>query len=94
MNVPDLPAEQIVGIRFAPTCVEEYALRYVERADPMGVPYYWAPRGRLTDVAGMDVDARWVAEGYAVLTPLTYDLTDRASMETLKRDWLSERGNT
>lgn len=84
VNVPDLPAEEIRGLKIAPLCVEEYALAYVVREDPMGVPYYWAPRGRLTDVAGQDVDARWISEGYAVLTPLTYDLTDRTSMAAMR----------
>ncbi|MDO4573313.1 MAG: 5'/3'-nucleotidase SurE [Clostridia bacterium] len=84
VNVPDLPPEEIRGVKLAPVGIEEYALSYVEREDPVGVPYYWAPRGRLTDAAGQDVDVRWVQEGYVVFTPLTYDLTDRASLASMR----------
>lgn len=80
VNAPDLPLERIKGVKLAPVGVEEYALNYVECADPVGTPYYWAPRKRLTDVSGLDVDSRWVAEGFAVFTPLTYDLTAYGSM--------------
>ncbi len=86
VNVPDLPPEEIRGVRLAPLCVEKYALRYVERKDPMGVPYYWAPRERMTNAAGLDVDARWAKEGYAVFTPLTFDLTDRGSMAKMREE--------
>ena len=83
VNVPDIPFAELKGWKKAGTCVEEYALQYIERKDPMGVPYYWAPRERLTNVCGQDVDTRWTGEGYAVLTPLTYDLTDRAALTAL-----------
>ncbi len=83
VNVPDVPFEKLKGWKKAPTCIEEYAVKYIERKDPMGVPYYWAPRERITNVCGQDVDTRWTGEGYAVLTPLMYDLTDYAALEAL-----------
>jgi 5'-nucleotidase len=83
VNVPDLPAEQVRGIKIAPLCVQQYGCTYVQRDDPSGVPYYWAPRNCLTDTNALDVDMRWIQEGYAVFTPVTYDLTDWQSMKML-----------
>ena len=48
VNAPDLPAEQIRGIKAVPTGVIGYTLRYVEQNDPMGKPCYWPPRSRST----------------------------------------------
>lgn len=75
VNVPDRPLDAIKGVRAVPTCVEEYRLTYVEERLPDGSTLYHPPRGKLTNVDGQDVDERWCAEGYVVLTPLTYDLT-------------------
>lgn len=83
INVPDLPAEQIRGIKIAPLCVQQYGFTYLQRDDPSGVPYYWAPRNCLTETGALDVDRRWMLEGYAVFTPVTYDLTDWQSMKAL-----------
>ncbi len=83
INVPDLPASKIRGIRKAPTSVVQYTLKFVEREDPMGRKYYWPPRGRISNAEGLDLDERWLNDGYIVCTPLTYDLTDSMSMATL-----------
>ena len=79
INVPDLPLDGLRGVRCAPLAVTRYPLRFAERKDPYGGTYYWAPGGGKLDVyEEEDVDERWTREGYAVCTPLTYDLTDRA----------------
>ncbi len=85
VNVPDVPFEALKGVKLAPACVEEYALTYVEREDPMGVKYYWAPRGHTSSAEGMDVDDRWAREGYVALTPLSYDLTDHAFLSEMDK---------
>lgn len=76
INAPDLPLEQVKGVRPARTCVVSYTLSYIERMDPSGKPYYWPPRGRSSNAAGCDCDERWMQDGYISVTPLTYDLTD------------------
>ncbi len=76
VNVPGIPLREIRGVKIVPACVEQYELTFIEREDPMGVKYYWAPHGRTSCCDGMDVDDRWAREGYVTLTPLTYDLTD------------------
>jgi len=84
VNVPDLPMDELAGIKTAPLAVVDYALRFEERTDPYGGRYFWAPSGqKISDSKGQDVDERYVLEGYAVCTPLTYDLTDRKTLDRL-----------
>lgn len=93
VNVPDLPMEAIKGVKLVPIGIETYALQYVERKDPMGRPYYWPPRERTSDPAGLNTDNRWVTEGYVTLTPLTYDLTDYRQMDAMDLSgFLPEKG--
>lgn len=73
VNVPDVPYEQLRGIRKTELSVVEYETRYEERKDPIGRPYYWAPRRKLVPMEPLDTDERWTSEGYVTLTPLTYN---------------------
>lgn len=83
VNVPDVPYGELKGFKKARTCIERYGLKFVERLDPMGVPYYWPPRDRTTDVCGQDVDERWTDAGYVSLTPLMFDLTAYSLMDAI-----------
>ena len=76
INAPDIPLAQVKGIKPARTCVASYTLKFVEREDPFGKPYYWPPRGRHSDAGTNDCDERWAKDGYISVTPLMYDLTD------------------
>lgn len=87
LNAPDIPADQIKGVRPARTCIVQYALTYVERADPMGKPYYWPPRSRSAQADHLDCDERWVNEGYISVTPLTYDLTDHSLLAGMQEEF-------
>lgn len=89
VNVPDLPFEELKGVKIATLSIQQYALEFVEREDPMGNTYYWAPCGCTTCSDGMDEDTRWAREGYVTLTPLTYDLTHTPRMEEMKRENLN-----
>lgn len=94
VNVPAVPFEQLKGIKAVPLGVQQYALEFVEREDPMDRKYYWAPRGCTTCSDGLDVDVRWANEGYVTVTPLTYDLTHTERLkEILAQDLvLDQRG--
>ena len=89
INVPALPFEELKGVKITPLCVEQYELKYVERVDPFGHTYYWAPFGCNTQVEGMDLDHRWAHEGYVTLTPVTYDLTQFEWMNEMRSQDLS-----
>lgn len=88
VNVPDLPMEEIRGIKIVPGAKIDYQLEFIEAADPKGTPCYWPPRARIPGDLTGDTDERWAMEGYVTLTPLGYDLTN---YETLARMRAEER---
>lgn len=85
VNVPNLPRDQIVGIRVTRQGQRVYRDELVQRLDPRGVPYYWLggerPGGD-SEEEGTDVWA--VAHGYVSVTPITMDMTNHAAIGAVK----------
>ncbi len=76
LNVPDVPASQIKGIKTARLGVRIYDRRVRERVDPSGRKYYWII-GEILDGHNDDgTDFEAISKNYASLTPLTLDATD------------------
>jgi 5'-nucleotidase len=55
-----------------------------EKVDPRGKKYYWIAGARVAFEKKGDTDIEAVAKGFISITPLHLDLTDRASLRTLK----------
>ncbi len=81
VNIPDLPPEEIKGIRAAPLGSRRYKDAITEQIDPRGRPYLWIGGTGPTwdDIPG--TDATLCQQGYVVVTPLRVDLTYRRLME-------------
>ncbi len=81
VNLPPEPK----GLRWTSQSVRAYSGRVVEGHDPMGRRHYWFAARPATDPeAGTD---RWAVEqGYAALTPLRLDLTDREWLRQLESE--------
>ena len=91
LNVPDLAMDALAGIREAPLAVITYAMPYTRVTLPDGTEGYLAPiDARTSDNSGLDVDERWTHEGYATVTALTYDLTDRNGLDGLSLSGLTD----
>lgn len=85
VNVPDLPFEQLKGMKWTRLSKQVYASEMIERTDPHMRKYYWMPAERLTSCApDEDSDERWTREGYVALTPLLTNLTDAASLSCME----------
>lgn len=92
INIPDLPADKIKGVRITELSEQRYEMEYTERLDTHNTPYYWVPAGKLTECCDTDDnDERWGNCGYVTVTPLKTDLTDRARMNELKTLFEGER---
>lgn len=87
INVPDVPYEQIKGVKVTRLGRRHASEPVVQQLDPRGLPIYWiGPAGSASDSAeGTDFHA--VENGYVSITPLMIDLTDYYSMNALER-WL------
>ncbi len=89
INVPDLPLEQIQGIRVTRLGARHKAEGMVKTQDPAGRDIYWlGPPGGEQD-AGEGTDFHAVANGYVSVTPLTVDLTAHSQLPIL-RQWFDQ----
>lgn len=90
VNVPDLPYEQLRGLRATRLGHRHRSEPVVESADPRGRPVYWVgPAGEGAD-AGEGTDFHAVANGFVSVTPLQVDLTRHSALADLD-EWLRGR---
>jgi len=84
VNFPDVPARSVTGIEVTHQGSRKIGDELVEGVDPRGEPYFWIGAQRTEDryQAGSDLEA--VSRGAITVTPLSLDLTHRASMKALK----------
>jgi 5'-nucleotidase len=86
VNVPDLPASQIKGIRITRQGKRKYAGLLEKRTDPAGRDYYWLGGDLPEDLLEEGTDVHAIAEGWVSVTPVHLDLTDYTSIDQV-REW-------
>ncbi len=84
VNIPDLPAEQIKGVRITTQGIRKYDNIIHVQEDPFGNPTYWLGGAIIggEDIPGSDIVA--VEQGYVSITPLRLDLTRKVEYERLR----------
>jgi len=87
VNVPDLPAGELRGIKVTRLGSRHRAKPIVKAKDPRGRDVYWVGNAGAGQDAGPGTDFHAVAEGYVSITPLQIDLTRHTAMPDLKK-WL------
>ena len=85
INLPNIPAEEVRGIRITRQGKRIYGNAIVEKKDPRGRKYYWIGGDipSREDIPGSDLEA--VEQGCISVTPIHLDLTNYASMRALRR---------
>lgn len=86
INLPDLPGDQVKGIKVTTLGSRYFSESLTRMQDPWGRDIYWIGGGTITWTGGEDSDHRAVAEGFISLTPLHMDLTNYSLIETV-REW-------
>jgi 5'-nucleotidase len=86
VNTPNVPASALRGVHAASMGVRTYDNRVLHRDDPWGRPYYWIGGAHAHFGAIEGSDGPLMERGWATVTPVQADLTDRAFLETL-REW-------
>lgn len=77
VNFPSVPRSEYRGIRTAPLQLQTYELRFDERLEEDGRIAYYVRPGKTTVPSGTEyTDECAVRDGFVVITPLTYDMTD------------------
>lgn len=82
INVPDLPKEQIKGVKVA-----RLGERYYDDKFHLVEENEYELSGEPAVLAGTseDFDVTAVSQGYATITPLQFDFTDEKNIETVKK---------
>lgn len=87
INVPDLPLDQIQGIKVTRLGQRHKSEPVIKDKDPRGRPIYWiGPPGAEQD-AGEGTDFHAIRNGYVSITPLQIDLTQYDSLDKVSQ-WL------
>lgn len=89
VNIPNLPFSQLKGYRVTRMGRSRFVEIFHRRTDPRGNLYFWmdGELEQLGDTQGTDVEA--LKEGWVSLTPIWFDLTHHAALDTL-RAWSLE----
>lgn len=84
VNVPNLPASQIKGVRVSKQGMRYYSDEITDRVDPRNRHYYWlgGEYKGFENIPGSD--CVHVDQGYVSITPLKIDSTDYDLMEEFK----------
>ncbi len=84
VNIPDIPMEEIAGIRISRQAIEEYTEYLEKRVDPRNRTYYWHGHVPQTSFDNPDFDAVALDKNYISITPIKCDMTDYSLLEELK----------
>ncbi len=85
VNVPDLRADQLLPPLITTQGKRRYEGTIVDKVDPRGRCYYWIGTADLAflDIQGSDSAA--ISAGHISVTPLHLDLTNRSSIDMLRK---------
>lgn len=86
INTPDIPAENIKGVKVCRLGSVEYEQWFdeVSRKDN-AVTYRYRGAPSEPEETGDDVDVRLIRQGYATVSAIRYDLNDYEGMEEIKK---------
>lgn len=85
VNIPNLETGPVKGVRVVPQNVAPYVEQFVRRVDPRGRTYFWMGNDFGCPEPHPDTDEIRLSEGYITITPLQFDLTNRAALAQLKQ---------
>ena len=88
VNFPDIPMEEIKGIRFARQGKGSWINEFEKRIDPHGAPYYWLTGSfRNDEPHAADSDHNLLHQGYVTIVPHQLDTTHLDEVGRLSNHW-------
>ena len=87
VNIPDLPFEQLRGLRPTRLGMRHPSAHAIEARDPRNRVVYWIGAAGAGADAGGGTDFHAVSQGFVSVTPLQIDLTRHGALDTV-RGWL------
>ena len=86
INFPDVPADDVKGVEVTWQGARKLGDQIKEGIDPKGDPYFWIGSMRMAEKFRRGSDLHAVYDGSVSITPLTTDLTDRRTMNRLRKE--------
>lgn len=84
VNFPNVPKEELKGMRVCRQAKAYWDEKFDERKDPFGNKYYWLTGEFVNMDQGEDTDVWALANNYVSIVPVQSDLTDYKVVEELK----------
>ncbi len=84
VNFPDVPSAAVTGIESTRQGRRKIGGSMTEGVNPRGEPYFWIGGGRDEDRGRAGTDLEALHRGALSVTPLSLDLTDEPTVNTLK----------
>jgi len=75
VNIPNLPYDQLKGMKVTRMGRSRFIEEFHRREDPRGRTYYWLAGELEVHDDGDDIDIHAVSDGYVSVTPIQLDLT-------------------
>ena len=83
INAPDIPIDEVRGIRITRQASNNVSKHFEKRTDPKNRSYYWYGRAeKMDDEPDTDVNA--LSQNYISITPIQCDITDYKTMLKLE----------
>ncbi len=83
VNVPNLPANEIAGVRATRLGVRAYTDHFEKRVDPRGKVYYWLAGEAIEEGEEEGTDAWCMHHKIVSVTPISFNMTDMSMKERL-----------
>ena len=87
INVPDVPYEELKGIKVCHLGYRSSSAEVIKQQSPRGEDIYWIGLSGLPEYDGEGTDFHAVKNGYVSITPIQVDMTAHHSINALQR-WL------
>lgn len=84
VNVPNIPPEEIKGVKFTTQGNSTWDDIYEERKDPYGNSYFWLTGSLTPDSKDINSDEYNLVNNFISVTPIHFDLTDYNTLEIIK----------
>lgn len=87
----NLPIEKPLGLKIAPQAVGRFMDEFVHGTNASGNPVYWMAGKQTKTEDTPDTDFDFLEMGYATLTPIRIDMTDRATLAQLEASFSDQK---
>ncbi len=90
VNIPNIPERDIKGVLITKQGISTWEDRFDVRRDPANREYFWLTGSMNVTDTELDTDQIAIENGYISVTPVHYDLTNRAMLNEMKQ-WEIEK---